>query len=204
MLAKLSLESSRLGDGVSDFEVTYQSREWLEYEGATVPASATALFRMNSRLLPSDLIEMTVGYSFPNPDAKPQLAHFEVHGALTPDKFAEIDPFELVEALLARWTQDPQFKALPKKIEIEVSSPGVAGQARQKVREIELEDVALVYLLSPSRGTQNVMDQLGYGSKTTAIRRVMEARKAGLIPSPDASSEEFRKARQAIQSRRTQ
>lgn len=189
---------------MSDFEITYQSREWLEYEGATVPASASAVFKMNSPLVPVGLLEMTVGYSFQNSQAKPELSHFEIHGGLTREKFAMIDPFNFMEVLLSRWTQDPQFKALPKKIEIEVTSPGVAGQARQKVKDIELEDVALVYLLSPSRGTQNVMEQLGYGSKTTAIRRVMEARKAGLIPRADASPEDFGKARQAIQSRRAQ
>ena len=187
---------------MSDFEITYQSRDWVEFDGALVPASASATFKMTSSQLPADLLEMTVGYSFPNSDSKPELAHFEIHGGLTREKFTKIDPFELIELILSNWTKDPQFKSLPKKIQIEVTSRGVAGQARRKVKEIELEDVALVYLLSPSRGTQNVMEQLGYGSKTTAIRRVMEARQAGLIPSVDASPEKFRKARQEIQDRR--
>jgi hypothetical protein len=187
---------------VSDFRITYQSREWLEYEGATVPASATAQFPMTSSLVPNNALELTVGYHFPEPDAKPQLAYFEVHGGFTRQEFKNIDPFAFIEILISKWTDDPQFKALPKKIEIEVTSPGLAGQARQRVREIELEDVALVYLLSPSRGTQNVMEQLGYRSKTTAIRRVMDARKAGLIPPPESSAEEFQKARERIQKKR--
>ena len=69
-------------------------------------------------------------------------------------------------------------------------------------KKFELEQVAWVYLMAPTRGTTNVMESMGYGSKTTAIRRVAEARKAGLIPAPDADKSAYERALREIRERR--
>jgi hypothetical protein len=69
-------------------------------------------------------------------------------------------------------------------------------------KQFELEQVAWTYLLAPTRGTTNVMESMGYGSKTTAIRRVMEARKAGLIPPPGADQATYKKALTELRKRR--
>jgi hypothetical protein len=60
----------------------------------------------------------------------------------------------------------------------------------------ELLDVANVYLSPYARAkpTESVMDALGYGSRSTASRKVKAARAAGLIPPPDATDEARHKA----------
>ena len=184
---------------MSDFIITGQSREWVEYYGSMVPMWATALFPPDSGYVPVSVYAYKVGYDFPTRDALPRLATFHVDGGLTRSEFAAIDPFALMEIVLTHWLEDPKYKVAPKKVELGFSSRELLGKAQDIVRQLELAEVARVYLLSPRRGTTNVMDQLGYGSKTTAIRRVMEARRAGLIPPANSTPEDFAKAFEALQ-----
>jgi hypothetical protein len=184
---------------VSEFEITYQAREWVEFRGAMVPVAATALFPMSSDYVPSGFIEFSVGYTFPHSDAMPVLAEYKYYGDATREQFRRVDPYEIIDVILATWIDDPKYRAAPKKLDVEFSSRDLAGRAKDAVRKLELEEVARIYLLSPTRGTSNVMEQLGYGSKATAIRRVMDARKAGLIPPPESSAAEFAAALEKLQ-----
>ena len=62
-------------------------------------------------------------------------------------------------------------------------SPVIEWEPGDTAKTIELKHVAEIYKLSPTRGTQNVLEIMGLGSKTTAIRRVMDARKYGYLGS---------------------
>lgn len=184
---------------MSEFEIIYQSRDWVEYRGAMVPSTATASFKRDTEYVPDSFFEFVVGYTFPHPEASPKLAEYKFFGESTRNEFQQIDPFEFIDVILATWIDDPKYRAAPKKLDVEFSSRDLAGRAKDAVRKLELEEVARIYLLSPTRGTSNVMEQLGYGSKATAIRRVMDARKAGLIPPPESSAAEFAAALEKLQ-----
>jgi len=69
--------------------------------------------------------------------------------------------------------------------------------------QAELLDVARVYLSAGARSkpTDSVMDALGYGSRSTASRKVKAARAAGLIPPPGASAHELDEALRQVNAR---
>ena len=176
------------------------SREWVDYRSSLVPKSIEARSADWSQI-PKELLEIQVSACIS--DAwEIEVSEIRLVGNVTAGVMKKVDPMEIAGLAYLTWLNDPQFAVSPQKLEIDFSSSDWSAKTAKLGKEMELEEVAAVYLLSPTRGTQNVMERLGYGSKTTAIRRVMEARKRGLIPPADAPKEDYSKALEAVRERR--
>ena len=190
----------RYGVSTPRAEIISHSREWVEYRSSLVPQSIHARWS-DPRLVPSELLDIEIKASI-GQDGELRVSDMRLWGVVTGDVLEQIDPLELAFKAYLTWLEEPTFRVSKQRLEIDFSASEWTKDASKLGREMELEEVARVYLLSPTRGTQNVMETLGYGSKTTAIRRVMEARKKGLIPPADASKGEYVKALDEIMKRR--
>lgn len=182
-------------------EIISHSREWVEYRSSLVPQSIHARWS-DPRFVPSELLDVELK-AVVGQDGELSVTEVRLWGVVTAEVLERIDPLGLAFQAYLTWLDDPQFAVSPQKLEIDFSASDWTKKAAELGKEMELEEVARVYLLSPTRGTQNVMDTLGYGSKTTAIRRVMEARKKGLIPPASAPKADYLRALDAINERRT-
>ena len=176
------------------------SREWVEYRSSLVPQSIRARWT-HPTLVPEELIDIEIS-ALINKSAELCVTDIRLWGLVTTETMEKVDPMELAFKAYLTWLDEPVFSVATKKLEIDFSASDWSAKTAKLGKEMELEEVAAVYLLSPTRGTQNVMERLGYGSKTTAIRRVMEARKRGLIPPADAPKEDYSKALEAVRERR--
>lgn len=181
-------------------EILNHSREWVEYRSSLVPQHIRARWS-HPTVVPDDLVDIEIS-AFISGTGELTVGEIVCWGAVTAEVLQRVDPMELAFRAYLTWVDDPQFAVSPQKLEIDFSASDWTKRAAELGKEMELEEVARVYLLSPTRGTQNVMETLGYGSKTTAIRRVMEARKKGLIPPANAPKGEYVKALEAIKERR--
>ena len=147
------------------------------------------------------LVELIFAHSdeLPVPQSHKPIAciGMNVIGVLDADVIAQIDFDEARKAAYAELMNSSAEKEL-LEVTVSARSPGdFFRKSRELSKQLEMAEVAMVYLLAPARGAQNVMEHLGYGSIATANRRVNEARKAGLIPpvgSPKDVYEEFGKA----------
>lgn len=181
-------------------EILNHSREWVEYRSTHVPKSIRARWSHRS-LVPEELIDIEIS-AWINDSGELCVSDIRLWGAVTADTMEKVDPMELAFKAYLTWLDEPVFSVATQRLEIDFSASDWSAKTAKIGKEMELEEVAAVYLLSPTRGTQNVMERLRYGSKTTAIRRVMEARKSGLIPPADAPKEDYSKALEAIRERR--
>ena len=108
---------------------------------------------------------------------------------------------DFLEAKRAAYSESAKMPAGDQPVAMKVSAESRSEwfeKTRQLGKQLELAEVAMVFLQAPTRGAQNVKEYLGYGSIATANRRVQEARKAGLIPPVGSSEEVLREFREAI------
>ena len=108
---------------------------------------------------------------------------------------------DFLEAKRAAYSESAKMPAGDQPVAMKVSAESRSEwfeKTRQLGKQLELAEVAMVFLQAPTRGAQSVKEYLGYGSIATANRRVQEARKAGLIPPVGSSEEVLREFREAI------
>jgi hypothetical protein len=182
---------------VSKVTITEASRELVVCRGFQVPRSLHAKVAQGFE----KSVEVVDAIFFADEDGTLTTRYLEIRGrGFDQTALATLPLNEWAEAAYSTFFSDPAYQVVHQTVSM------TAREWTQKAAEIgkqfELEQVAWVYLMAPTRGTTNVMESMGYGSKTTAIRRVMEARKAGLIPSPEADKEEYAKALNEIRKKR--
>jgi hypothetical protein len=187
--------------GVS-WKRTLTSENLARIDGRMAPDSVTVqAVNLRDSSGKACLVELVFAHSaeLPVPQSHKPIAciRMEAIGVLDADILAQIDFDDAQKTAYAEW-----MDSFPEKEMLEVTvsarTPGdFFRKSRELSKQLELAEVAMVYLLAPARGAQNVMEHLGYGSIATANRRVNEARKAGLIPpvgSPKEVYEEFSNA----------
>lgn len=125
-------------------------------------------------------------------------------GFVDPETIGAIDLDSIGRLAYAEWLEPPIFGLLNTEAKIVGDRRNWARQAASVGRDHELEEVAFLYLQAPNRGTKNVQDAMGYGSRATASLRVKEARARSLIPPSGASDHEYVEALARLMMRRKQ
>ena len=186
------------------WEVINKSRDLVRLEGRLYPKSITVSARGLKDLTGKDcLVDLHFSYvgGMDPGEYGDEVGCISVHlkaGVFDESVLARIDFQAARSAAYAEWASLP---AGDQPVEMKVSAQSRAEwfeKSRELGKQLELAEVAMVFLQAPTRGAQNVKDYLGYGSIATANRRVQEARKAGLIPPVGASEEVLREFREAI------
>lgn len=190
-------------DGVS-WEVIHKSRDLVRLQGRLYPKSITVSARGLKDLTGRDcLVDLHFSYvgGMELEEYGDDVACIAVDfkaGVFDETVLTKIDFQAARSAAYAEWASLPSGD---QPVEVKVSAESRAEwfkKTRELGKQLELAEVAMVFLQAPTRGAQNVKDYLGYGSIATANRRVQEARKAGLIPPVGSSEEVLREFREAI------
>ena len=196
-IANLSINPKRLGARVSKVAIKDASRELVVCRGYQVPRSLEVSIAVG---LLTD-IEFVHALFFAREDGTLTTRHLTVSGGgFDQNVVAELPLNEWAEEAYGTFFNDPAYAVAQQTVSM--TAREWTEKAASIGKQFELEQVAWIYLMAPTRGTTNVMESMGYGSKTTAIRRVMEARKAGLIPPPNAKKADYEKALSEIRERR--
>jgi hypothetical protein len=179
------------------------SRELTRVNGRMAPDAVTVrsknLFHSPGQECEIDLIFIATADKSVPESAKPiGCIDIQVRGVFDGTTLAQIDFSEAKRVAYADWLEGPSPE-LPREVSVTAESRAeFFRKSRELSKSLELAEVALVFLQAPTRGAQNVMEYLGYGSIATANRRVTEARKAGLIPPVGSSKEVYEEFRRAI------
>ena len=186
------------------WEVINKSRDLVRLEGRLYPKSITVSARGLKDLTGNDcLVDLHFSYvgGMDLGEYGDEVGCISVDlkaGVFDESVLARIDFQAAHSAAYAEWASLP---AGDQPVEMKVSAQSRAEwfeKSRELGKQLELAEVAMVFLQAPTRGAQNVKDYLGYGSIATANRRVQEARKAGLIPPVGSSDDVLRQFREAI------
>ena len=189
--------------GVS-WEVVTKSRDLVRLGGRLYPKSIAVSARGLSDLTGEECwvdlhFSYVGGMNLKNYDDEIACISIEFKaGVFDESVLAKIDFKAARHAAYAEWATLPSGD---EPLEMKVSAQSRAEwfeKSRELGKKLELAEVAMVFLQAPTRGAQNVKEDLGYGSIATANRRVQEARKAGLIPPVGSSEEVLREFREAI------
>ena len=126
------------------------------------------------------------------------------NGMVSSEKLASLD-FEMLGRLAyVEWLSTPVLDERVSELKIVASQRDWTSIATNRAKNAELAEVAWIYLQAPTRGTKNVQDAMGYGSRSTASLRVKEARAQSLIPPSNAAPEEYEAARRRLEKERNQ
>lgn len=123
-------------------------------------------------------------------------------GDITDDSLSRLNLEEIGREAYAEWLNTPVYGEGVRVETIVASQRDWTQVAAALGANAELAEVAWIYLQAPTRGTQNVMDAMGYGSRGTASLRVREARKQSLIPPPGAPQSEYQAAFERLKKER--
>ena len=126
------------------------------------------------------------------------------NGVVNSEKLASLDFDQLGRLAYAEWLSTPVLDERASELRIVASQRDWTSIAMNLAKNAELAEVAWIYLQAPNRGTKNVQDAMGYGSRSTASLRVKEARAQSLIPPSNAAPEEYEAARRRLEKERNQ
>ena len=204
---------------VVSWKLTEHSKSQIWFEDRLVPQWVSVRSTPDTDLGPENIarankikLRFTIRYSERDPDIICNIG--ERHsiyctsitwsGVIDQAKMASLDLDAIGRQAYEEWLDSPVFGLLVNEARISGDSRTWTKNAASVGRDHELGEVAYLYLQAPTRGTKNVQDAMGYGSRATASLRVKEARAQSLIPPAGASEQENSEALARLMKERKQ